>query len=68
MNTTTRMTGPPPHFAIFLDVEGGIRVHCNSMNDSEETRLRDWIDTHPELRELLDHAIELEHAREAEPR
>ena len=52
----------PPRLVIVLPLEAGPRVYADSVDEWEESRLRDWICAHPELAELLDRALE---AREA---
>jgi hypothetical protein len=58
--------GEPPRITIELGLETAPRVLLHSMNDSEETRVLDWVRSHDELAELVARALELaEEARAA---
>jgi hypothetical protein len=47
----------PPSILIALRLEARPEVYIDSVSDSEYARLRDWVDNHPDLRELLDLAL-----------
>jgi hypothetical protein len=48
-----------PAVLILLGVEAAPRVQLCCENDSEEARLRHWINSRPGLAELLEQACEL---------
>jgi hypothetical protein len=52
------MSGPPG-LTILLPLEGAPRVWIDVLNDSEERRLWEWIDSRPDLVELVEAALEL---------
>jgi hypothetical protein len=55
------MAAPPPHFAIYVEVESTHPVvRLNAMNESEELRLREWVASHPELQAFVERALELQ--------
>jgi hypothetical protein len=55
-----------PAAVIRFELEAAPRVYADCLNESEFRRLLDWIDTHPELRAVLEYVGELqEEARAA---
>jgi hypothetical protein len=58
--------GEPPRITIELGLETPPRVLIHCTNDSEQSRVVDWIQAHDELAELVVRALELaEEARAA---
>jgi len=49
-----------PALMIELRLEAAPRVRLFAMNDSEEARLREWLDARAEIRELIEQALALE--------
>jgi hypothetical protein len=48
-----------PALVIRLEVEAAPRLMCDVMSESEEERLIDWLDAHPELIDLVVRAFKL---------
>jgi hypothetical protein len=48
-----------PALIIRLEVEAAPRLVCDVISESEEERLIDWIDAHPELVDLVVRAFRL---------
>jgi hypothetical protein len=48
-----------PAIVIRLPLEGGLQIRPEWLHDAYEARLFDWLDGHPELGELLRHALEV---------
>jgi hypothetical protein len=44
---------------IRLPLEHPPRVYLDCLNDGEESRLRDWLDAHPDYARLVEEALEL---------
>ena len=49
-----------PAIVITLALEARPRVWCDFLTTQEADRVLDWVDQHPEYRELLDLAVELQ--------
>jgi hypothetical protein len=54
-----RVSGTPPAISIRLPLEGRLQIRPEWLHDADEARLFDWLDGHPELGELLRHALEV---------
>jgi hypothetical protein len=51
------MSAPSLH--IVLELEAAPRVYCDWLRESDELRMADWLDAHPDHRELIDRALEI---------
>jgi hypothetical protein len=54
-----------PAAVIWLEVEEQPKVFMDCMNEGEYERLRDWLDSHPELHALLAYVRELQEKAKA---
>jgi len=61
----SRLGCSPPSIVITLALEQSPRVHLVCANSSEEQRLREYIATQTDLRELVEVACQLERERAA---
>jgi len=48
-----------PAIVIRLEFEARPRIVCDWLDETDERRMRDWLDSHPELLELLARACEI---------
>jgi hypothetical protein len=48
-----------PAIVIRLPLEGRLQIRPEWLHDADEARVFDWLDGHPELAELLRHALEV---------
>lgn len=48
-----------PSLRICLAFEAPLRLEWNCMHDTDEVRLRDWLEAHPSYVELVNRAVEL---------
>ncbi len=55
-------TGPHPYVGIFIGIEARPSVKIRCQNESEELRIRDWIERNPPLRRLVHAALQLRDA------
>jgi len=53
----------PPAITIRLELEAPPHVLADLLDDAEEARIDHWLLTHPEYRELVARALELEAER-----
>jgi len=54
--------GPSPYVGIFIAIEARPSVRIRCQNESEELRIRDWIERNPPLRQIVDAALRLRDA------
>ena len=48
-----------PAVVIRLPLEGSLQIRPEWLHESDEARLFDWLEGHPELADLLRHALEV---------
>jgi hypothetical protein len=54
-----------PSVLILFQLETAIRVAWDCLNEGEEQRLRDWIESHPEYGPIVARALELAAEKQA---
>ena len=46
-----------PAFTIVIPLEGAPRIYCDAEHEGDYQRLSEWVESNPDLVDLLDHAL-----------